>query len=126
MRKIIILFLTLIILLVIIYGSMVTFSENREYGRISLDYFLLTPKELSKLSKHCENDPRFVYNTADGPKPAIVHLHCIFEEKIISNYTNKNNFERVSDNHFKKGAIEIEFEKNDIGKIILITVYEYL
>jgi hypothetical protein len=104
----------------------VTFSESREYGRISLDYYLLTPKELSQLSKYCEDDPRFIYSTADGPKPAIIHLQCFIEEKIISNYMNKNNFEKVSSNQFKKGSIEIEFEKNNTDIIKLITVYEYL
>lgn len=119
MRKIILLISTIIILLAVIYGAIVTFSEDREYGRISLDYYLLTPKELSQLAKHCENDPRFIYSTADGSKPAIIHLQCFFEEKIISNYVNKNDFERVSNNLFKKGSIEMELEKNDAEKIML-------
>jgi hypothetical protein len=124
--KIVLLFLTLIILSVVGYGAIITFSESREYTKISIDYYLLTPKELSELSKHCENDPRFIYSAADGPKPAIIHLHCFLEEKVISNYANKTNFERISSSQFKKGAIEMEFEKNDAEKVVVITVYEYL
>jgi len=123
MRKLI---FTLIILSFAIYGTIVTFSESREYNRASLDYYLLTPKDISQLSKYCENNPRFIYSAADGPKPAIIHLDCFLEEKTISNYANKNNFERVSSNQFKKGSIELEFEKNGADRIILITVYEYL
>lgn len=126
MKKLLLLIFTLIILSFAIYGTIVTFSESREYSRSSLDYYLLTPNEISKLSKHCENDPRFIYSAADGPKPAIIHLDCFLEEKIISNYANKNNFERVSSNQFKKGSIELEFKQNDADKIMLITVYEYL
>ncbi len=126
MKKITLLILALVILSVVVYGAIVTFSENREYSRISLDYYLLTPKELSQLSKYCENDPRFIYSTADGPKPTIIHLNCYFEEKIMSDYVNKNNFERVSNNQFKKGPIEIEFEKDGTDKVVLTTVYEYL
>ncbi len=126
MMKVILLIFTLIVLSFTIYGKIVTFSESREYSRASLDYYLLTPKETSQLSKHCENDPRFIYSAADGPKPAIIQLDCFLEEKIVSNFANKNNFHRVSSNQFKKGSIELEFEKNDADKIMLITVYEYL
>lgn len=68
----------------------------------------------------------FVYNSADGPKPSIVHLYCPIEDKIISSHIEKNNFQRVSDNQFKKEAIEIEFKRNNTGKVTLITIYEYL
>ncbi len=126
MRKITALISTSVALLIIIYGAVTTFSESREYGRVSLAYYLLTPKDLSQLSKYCENKPRFSYSSADGPKPAITHLHCDFEENKINSYINKNNFEQASKNQFKKGSTEIGFEKNDFGKIVLTTVYEYL
>lgn len=101
------------------------FSEYRPYGRVSLDYYLLTPKELAQLSKHCENAPEFVYSQADGPKPLMVTLNCVIsEEKVISNYANKNNFDRVSATDFKKGSIEIGFVKNDADKITSI-FYEH-
>lgn len=126
MRKIILPALVLTIILIVTYGAVVTLSESREYGKFSLDYYLLTPKDLSDLSKHCESKSRFVYNSADGPKPSIVHLYCPIEDKIISSHIEKNNFQRVSDNQFKKEAIEIEFKRNNTGKVSLITIYEYL
>jgi len=130
-RKIVkIILLTLILitgmLLALKWFATAIFSEYRPYGRVSLDYYLLTPKELAQLSKHCENAPEFVYSQADGPKPLMVTLNCvIFEEKVISNYANKNNFDRVSATHFKKGSIEIGFVKNDADKITSIIFYEY-
>ena len=60
MKKIISLILTLIILLIAIYSFAATFSENREYNKVSLDYYLLTPKELSQLSKFSLQELHFI------------------------------------------------------------------
>ncbi|MCE2027907.1 hypothetical protein [Sessilibacter corallicola] len=105
-----------------------SFSERREYSKVSLDYYLLTPNELSQLAKYCENNPQFTYSAADGPKPIITHLHCHLEEETINSYAIDHNFEKTSNNLFKREQTEteIEFEKNGTGKIILTTVYEYL
>jgi len=124
--KIILLTLMLItgMLLALKWFATAIFSEYRPYGRVSLDYYLLTPKELAQLSKHCENAPEFVYIQA--PNLLMVTLNCVIsEEKVISNYANKNNFDRVSATHFKKGSIEIGFVKNDADKITSIIFYEY-
>lgn len=119
-------YLTFIIfLLIAVYGVLISFSESREYGRISLDYYPLTPKDLSQISKHCENDPRFIYSSADGPKPTIIHLHCFFEPKAIDDYLVNNKFDQVSQNYFKRGAIEIKFEENDSNMVAITTIYEY-
>ncbi len=77
------------IAVVISYATFISFSEHREYSDTSLDYFLLTPTELSKLSKECEESPAFVYSSADGPKPTIVTLNCTIpvdklEEQMLS------------------------------------------
>jgi hypothetical protein len=126
-KKIISLIFTIIILvLIVVYGALVSFSESREYGRVSLDYYLLTPNELSQLSGYCENDPRFIYSSADGPKPTIIQLHCLFERNVMDEYLIKNKFDQASRNHFKRGDIEIEFEENDSNKVTVTTVYEYL
>lgn len=119
-------FTCVLLFLVGTYSALATFSEHREYSRGSLDYYLLTPNDLAEISKLCENEPRFIYSSADGPKPAIIHLHCFYEQIEIDGYLAKNKFIHTSNNHFKKGETEIGFEKNESNKVDVTTVYEYL
>ncbi len=126
MNKIISLISVSAAICILVYSAIVSFSERREYSKVSLDYYLLTPNELSQLTKYCENNPQFTYSAADGPKPTITHLHCHLEEETIYSYAIDHNFEKTSNNLFKREQTEIEFEKSSTGKIILTTVYEYL
>lgn len=105
---------------------MAIFSESRKYGNFSLDYYLLTPKELTRISKFCEDKPQFIYSSADGPKPTIIHLHCFFEQKKVDDYLTRNKFDYISQGHFKKGTTEIKIETDNKNKVIVTTVYEYL
>jgi hypothetical protein len=116
------------LLLVMVYVALTTFSDRREYDSVSLDFYLLTPKELSMISKYCENTPRFIYSSADGTKPAIIHLHCLFERKAATDYLINNEFNELSLNRFRRNDIEIEFEldKTDNSKVAIATAFEYL
>lgn len=58
------------------YVMTVSFSEHREYTANSLLSYLLTPTKLSAISARCEDQPVFVYSSADGPKPTIVIMRC--------------------------------------------------
>lgn len=126
MKRIILLISALVVIYGLVYSAIASFSEQREYGKFSLEYYLLTPNQLSQLAKHCENNPQFTYSAADGPKPTITHLNCNLEEESVIAYAIDNNFDKTSTNQFKKEHTEIEFEKNSTGKIIVTTVYEYL
>lgn len=94
MRLLYLVFFVLILIFVAaVYLVFVSFSEHREYSVGSLDDFILTPAELSMLSKKCKDHPTFVYSSADGPKPTIVTLSCTitkdqFEEQMMSNGFN--------------------------------------
>ncbi|TQV69646.1 hypothetical protein FKG94_22905 [Exilibacterium tricleocarpae] len=126
MKKVILLiFIFIALLSVVAYSALSVFSERREYGKLSLEYYLLTPKELSKISNHCVDDSRFIYSSADGPKPAIIHLHCSFERNEVDKYLTQNGFRQISRSQFKKGAVEIEFEEDGKNKVVVTTVYEY-
>jgi len=119
-------FILIAFLSIAVYSVFAIFSENREYGRLSLEHYLLTPVDLSQISEHCEDAPRFIYSSADGTKPTIVHLHCSLEKNKIDEYLLRSTYMQISVGHFKKDSTEIEFEKDTNSKVTTVSAYEYL
>jgi hypothetical protein len=100
-------------------------SEGREYGKVGLDYYILTPTDLSNLADYCEDDPRFRYSSADGPKPSTVHLHCLLDQKSAESYLMEKEFVQLSEGQFERETVKIVLEKNDDGEVFLTTSLEW-
>lgn len=98
------------------YTVFVSFSEHREYSRKSLDYYLLTPPELSAMSELCMDKPVFIYSSADGPKPTIVTMNCTIDREEIESYIKSKEFQLDNDGVYKNGGIEIQVTTNPLGK----------
>jgi hypothetical protein len=58
------------------YYILASLADHREYRKYSIDYWILTPKEISSISKFCKDAPNFIYSAADGVKPMVVQLKC--------------------------------------------------
>lgn len=108
------------------YSLFISMSDNREYGEVSLDYYILTPEYLSNIARLCKSSPRFEYSSADGPKPAIIHLSCSFNVSELVNYLEAQNYKQIGMSDYKKGDFEIGFEVDDENGISKVTGYEYL
>ena len=116
----------LLIIAIFSYGLFISVSDKREYGEVSLDYYLLTPEYLANIAKLCKSSPRYEYGSADGPKPAIIHLYCSFNASDLVNYLEAQNYKQIGMSDYKKGDFEIGFEVDDENGISKITGYEYL
>ncbi len=125
-RKLIVLIFLLLIFIGFIYSIFASFSENRKYGKLSLDYFILTPIDLSNIAKFCKGSPQFLYNSADGPKPVRISLDCQMEEEKILHYLSKNQFVKKIDGSYKKDNEEIEIFQDQQNQIRKVTLLEYL
>lgn len=134
MKKIILLFLILLIALTLfVYIMLAGFSERREYTRFSLEYYFLTSQELLDLSQHCEDSPKFIYSAADGPKPLTIQLHCTYDVALFEAYIKEKQFKPdqmlvdglIREDYFVKGKKAIERKTNN-NKILVTTTYEYL
>lgn len=128
LKKTILLSFVSIVLLLIgsyVYAFMISMSEDREYGKFGLDHFILTPTDLSNISEYCEDDPRFRYSSADGPKPSAVNLYCVLDQSSAETYLIKNDFDQVAEGQFERDALKIVLEKTDGDKIFLITSFEW-
>ena len=116
----------LLTIVIFSYGQFISVSDKREYGEVSLDHYLLTPEYLSNIARLCKNSPRFEYGSADGPKPAIIHLSCSFNVSELVNYLEAQDYKQIGISNYKKGDFEIGFEVDDENGISNITGYEYL
>lgn len=116
----------LLTIVIFSYGQFISVSDKREYGEVSLDHYLLTPEYLSNIARLCKNSPRFEYGSADGPKPAIIHLYCSFNASELVNYLEAQNYKEIGMNNYMKGDFEIGFEVDDESKVHIVTGYEYL
>jgi hypothetical protein len=103
-----------LIVFVVSYSLFITFAEHREYSNLSLDYFVLTPEGLAKLSHKCNDSPNFIYSSPDGPKPGIVILNCNIPRKILEEQLRSDGFDYV----------EGQYENYE-GEIQIITDSEY-
>ena len=121
MRPLNIIFLiTLLIFTAILYAIFISFSEHREYSSASVDYFLLTPAELSELSKKCIDSPIFVYSSADGPKPVIVTLNCTMPVAALEDQMRFFGFSYL-DGLYQKEGTQIQVTK-DLGDATVVSV----
>jgi hypothetical protein len=107
-----------------IYTAFASFSEHREYTPRSLDYYLLTPVELTSLSKLCMDQPAFIYSSADGPKPGIVTMSCEIDKEAIDRHLKTSGFQPIG-GHYKKEDVEVQIEANPFEeKITSIALIE--
>lgn len=104
------------------YSTFVSFSEHREYSPKSLDYYLLTPPELSAISEWCMDNPVFIYSSADGPKPTIVTMNCTIDRDEFENHMKSKHFQLDDDGLYKNGRIEIQITTNSLGKKVTSVV----
>lgn len=117
-----ILLITSLIFIAISYAIFISFSEHREYSSVSLDYFLLTPAELSKLSKKCKDTPTFVYSSADGPKPVIVTLNCTIPVDILEEQMRFSGFSYLNGIYQKEGA-QIQVTNDSADNVVVSVAY---
>ena len=123
--KLMVLILSSLFLLGFIYSVFSTFSEHREYGKFSMDYLILTPKEIGDIAQFCKDDPRFIYSSADGPKPSIISLNCeIIEEEKILSYLSHKQFIKDFDGIYKKTNEQIEIDRDQQNIIKTVTLIE--
>lgn len=115
-------FLTALIVVTISYATFISFSEHREYSGFSLDYFLLTPAGLSKLSKECKDSPTFIYSSADGPKPTIVTLNCTIPENKLEEQLHSDGFNYINGLYQKEG-VQIQIINDPAYKVVTSVVY---
>lgn len=116
-----VLVIMLLIVFVVAYAIYISFSEHRQYSVKSLDYFLLTPKELSMLSKECKDNPAFVYSSADGPKPTIITLNCTISARSLDEQMRSSGFEFIDGVYHKKG-VQIQSTYDAEGKFVVSVV----
>lgn len=107
---------------VILYATFISFSEHREYSVFSLDYLLLTPAELSELSKECKESPTFVYSSADGPKPTIVTLNCAIPANILEEQMRTAGFNYVN-GLYQKGGVQVQSTTDSADKVVKSVAY---
>jgi hypothetical protein len=106
------------------YAAFVAFSEHREYSPRSFDYYLLTPAELSAISKLCTNQPAFIYRSADGPKPVIVTMSCEIDKEAMGRHLSTGGFQLIA-GQYKKGDVEVQIEADPFDeKITSIALIE--
>lgn len=111
-----------LIVVAISYATFISFSEHREYSGFSLDYFLLTPVELSKLSKECKGSPAFIYSSADGPKPTIVTLNCTIPVNKLEEKMRSDGFYYINGLYQKEG-VQIQIASDVADKVVTSVVY---
>lgn len=116
----------MLIFVLLFYGVFIGVSDKREYGESGIDYYLLTPKYLSDIATLCKTSARFEYASADGPKPAIIHLSCSLAVQQLIDYLDANNYRELGNNRYKKGDLEVDFETADEGEVLTVSAYEYL
>lgn len=104
-----------VVFLIGIYAVFVSFSEHREYPSNSLISYLLTPAELSIISKQCKDKPIFVYSSADGPKPAVVTMNCSIAKRDFENQIRSGGFQYI-DGLYQKGSVQIQIVTSTVGE----------
>lgn len=97
------------------YAVIVSFSEHQEYSSGSLVYYLLTPAELSTISKQCKDNPSFVYSSADGPKPTIVTMSCTIAKRDFENQMSSSGFQYV-DGFYQERNVKIQVINSSDGE----------
>ena len=117
-----ILLIMALIVTVILYVTFISFSEHREYSDVSLDHLLLTPTELSTLSKECEESPTFVYSSSDGPKPTIVTLNCTIPTNILDEAMRSAGFSYVN-GLYQKEDVQIQSTKDSTDNVVNSVTY---
>jgi hypothetical protein len=126
-KKICITFLYLSLLLGgLVYVALASFSEHREYKKASIDYWVLTPKEISSIAKFCNNDPNFIYSAADGVKPMAVQLKCTATSGKVVGYFEREGFAKTDAGIYKKDKKEIELTRNEVGSVTMTTLLLFL
>ena len=66
--------LLFIALVTLAYSAWVLFPipGTNKYGKLSLDYLLLTPEDIANIATFCEQKPQFTHIAANGPAPVII------------------------------------------------------
>jgi hypothetical protein len=108
------LFLLLLVFIAggLFYTVFINFSEHREYTGKSLDYYILTPSELSQMSELCIDRPSFIYNADDGPKPTIVVMNCTIELEGAEKYLKTKGLIAKGHGIYKDEDIEVQMTIN--------------
>jgi len=108
------------------YCALASFSEYREYRKFGIDYWILTPKEVSGIANFCKDDPGFIYSAADGPKPLVVQLTCFATTRDVTRHLEQNGFVKADAGNYKKDKKEIELTLDAEGKLAAATMLVFL
>ncbi|WP_078119879.1 hypothetical protein [Thiosocius teredinicola] len=108
------------------YIAYLSFSEHREYGKNSVEFYVLTPKELGLISELCKTEPSFSYSASDGPKPAIAVMTCELAPEEVHGFLEKSEFEKQSAVSYRRDDIEMNISSTEHGTIESIALLDYL
>jgi hypothetical protein len=104
------------------YAVFISFSEHREYTGKSLDYYILTPSELSQMSELCIDRPGFIYSAADGPKPTVVVMNCTIDLEGAEKYLKSKGLLAKGNGIYKDKDIEVQMTINQGGEKVTSVV----
>ncbi len=110
----------------LVYFALISFSEHREYKKSGIDYWLLTPKEISGIAKLCKDAPNFIYSAADGVKPLVVQLKCTATQSEVVSYLERNGFVKMDTGNYKRDEKEIELTQGAEGIVTMATLLVFL
>ncbi|QEW07100.1 hypothetical protein [Nitrincola iocasae] len=127
MRALILVFVAVAIIIgSVFYVARIGFSEHHEYSYKSLDYFLLTPSEMSTMTKFCEDKPRFISRLVSGPNSiSITTMNCTLAIDVILTHLKDIGFQ-LEYGKYVKGDTSIEILTNDLDdKVVELTYLEF-
>lgn len=110
----------------LVYSSLALFSEHREYKKASIDYWMLTPKDISSIAKLCTDVPAFSYSAADGAKPLVVQLKCTAINSEVVGYFEREGFVKIDADNYKRDEKAVELVRNEEGKVTMATLLVFL
>ena len=125
-KKFLVVFLLILLLIGFVYCIFASFSEHREYKKLSIDYWLLTPTEITDIAAHCSDAAHFIYSAADGPKPLVVQLSCSLNDVDVIQYVERAGFVTESSEHYRNDQKELVWVRDAEGKTIGVTLLTFL
>lgn len=108
------------------YFLLASFSEHRAYTKNSIDYWILTPSELSEVAGFCVDEPSFMYSAADGVKPLVVQLICSIVAVDVIHYLEKAKFVHEDGEIYMRDQKKIELVRDVGGKVTQVTLLTFL
>lgn len=109
-----------------LYTVFISFSESRSYGKLSLDYWVLSPDVLRQLSGSCRSSPQFRYSAADGPKPAIIIMSCSVPKSSFLEVMEEAGFQQVDAEKYESGRTQVMASTTGRENLEGVIVFEHL